>query len=112
MWYRGKVIVTWVAGDVERAVLGADELAAGPSCFAMGWCVRGMPCTRQRITPRGLTKTAVKEDGNGGPELLAGTAAELAKPRVGVAGFEPTTSSSRTKRATKLRYTPMTAREV
>src|SRR6266567_7537943 len=26
--------------------------------------------------------------------------------RVGVAGFEPTTSSSRTKRATKLRYTP------
>jgi hypothetical protein len=31
---------------------------------------------------------------------------------VGVAGFEPTTSSSRTKRATKLRYTPMTAREV
>ena len=31
---------------------------------------------------------------------------ELAKPLVGVAGFEPTTSSSRTKRATKLRYTP------
>ncbi len=26
---------------------------------------------------------------------------------VGVAGFEPTTSSSRTTRATKLRYTPM-----
>ena len=26
---------------------------------------------------------------------------------VGVAGFEPTTSSSRTKRATKLRYTPI-----
>jgi hypothetical protein len=25
---------------------------------------------------------------------------------VGVAGFEPTASSSRTKRATKLRYTP------
>src|SRR6202000_2340368 len=29
---------------------------------------------------------------------------------VGVAGFEPTASSSRTKRATKLRYTPCTAR--
>src|SRR5699024_3330427 len=28
---------------------------------------------------------------------------------VGVAGFEPTTSSSRTKRATKLRYTPWRA---
>ena len=26
---------------------------------------------------------------------------------VGVAGFEPTTSSSRTKRATGLRYTPV-----
>jgi hypothetical protein len=25
---------------------------------------------------------------------------------VGVAGFEPTTSASRTRRATKLRYTP------
>jgi hypothetical protein len=28
---------------------------------------------------------------------------------VGVAGFEPTTSSSRTKRATKLRHTPLEA---
>lgn len=28
---------------------------------------------------------------------------------VGVAGFEPTTSSSRTKRAAKLRYTPIAA---
>ena len=27
--------------------------------------------------------------------------------RVGVAGFEPTASSSRTKRATKLRHTPV-----
>ena len=31
---------------------------------------------------------------------------------VGVAGFEPAASSSRTKRAAKLRYTPLTAREV
>lgn len=30
-------------------------------------------------------------------------------PLVGVAGFEPTTSSSRTKRATKLRHTPRRA---
>ena len=33
-------------------------------------------------------------------------AADLAVWRVGVAGFEPTASSSRTKRATKLRHTP------
>ncbi len=31
---------------------------------------------------------------------------------VGVAGFEPAASSSRTKRAAKLRHTPPTAREV
>jgi hypothetical protein len=31
---------------------------------------------------------------------------------VGVAGFEPAASSSRTKRAAKMRYTPLTAREV
>jgi hypothetical protein len=31
---------------------------------------------------------------------------------VGVAGFEPAASSSRTKRAAKLRYTPATAMEV
>ncbi len=31
---------------------------------------------------------------------------------VGVAGFEPAASSSRTKRAAKLRHTPLTAREV
>jgi hypothetical protein len=31
---------------------------------------------------------------------------------VGVAGFEPAASSSRTKRAAKLRYTPPTAEEV
>ncbi|MDT5033419.1 MAG: hypothetical protein QOC94_3590, partial [Actinoplanes sp.] len=30
---------------------------------------------------------------------------------VGVAGFEPTASSSRTKRATKLRHTPMRAEQ-
>jgi hypothetical protein len=33
----------------------------------------------------------------------------LSNTRVGVAGFEPTTSSSRTKRATKLRHTPREA---
>jgi hypothetical protein len=41
------------------------------------------------------------------------TARLLAEPdglTVGVAGFEPTTSSSRTKRATKLRHTPMALR--
>ncbi len=31
---------------------------------------------------------------------------------VGVAGFEPTTSSSRTTRATKLRYTPKNEKEL
>ncbi len=41
--------------------------------------------------------------------LTEETGPGLAFRTVGVAGFEPTTSSSRTKRATKLRYTPIRA---
>ncbi len=47
------------------------------------------------------------------PEWCAPVGQQRTDPKVGpllcvgVAGFEPTTSSSRTKRATKLRYTPM-----
>ena len=37
------------------------------------------------------------------------TAGQTPAVRVGVAGFEPTASSSRTKRATKLRHTPLEA---
>jgi hypothetical protein len=41
-----------------------------------------------------------------GQSLSGGNRPWPALTLVGVAGFEPTTSSSRTKRATKLRYTP------
>lgn len=41
--------------------------------------------------------------------LLCGEPASDLAFSVGVAGFEPTTSSSRTKRAAKLRYTPVAA---
>jgi hypothetical protein len=37
---------------------------------------------------------------------------QMASELVGVTGFEPAASSSRTKRATKLRHTPPTAVEV
>jgi hypothetical protein len=54
-----------------------------------------------------LLQTALGERGRPGAELSApGLTCVLA---VGVAGFEPTTSSSRTKRAAKLRYTPIVA---
>ena len=44
------------------------------------------------------------------PFLLGRLTSKLADVLVvGVAGFEPTTSSSRTKRATKLRHTPRAA---
>src|SRR5699024_6844319 len=45
------------------------------------------------------------------PLLRLGRTSELAllSTWVGVAGFEPTASSSRTKRATKLRHTPVRA---
>ena len=43
------------------------------------------------------------------PTKTTGQTLSPAMTRVGVAGFEPTTSSSRTKRATKLRHTPREA---
>ena len=42
-------------------------------------------------------------------KALIGISAGQGLASVGVAGFEPTTSSSRTKRATKLRHTPRRA---
>ena len=45
------------------------------------------------------TNTATKKLKKGGSTSLS--------QMVGVTGFEPATSSSRTKRATKLRYTPL-----
>jgi hypothetical protein len=49
------------------------------------------------------------------PVIATAGASDLQKHRlipVGVAGFEPTTSSSRTKRATKLRHTPVNERSL
>src|SRR5258708_10259609 len=43
------------------------------------------------------------------PTRCTGEGLSPAITRVGVAGFEPTTSSSRTKHATKLRHTPREA---
>src|SRR4051795_3645686 len=45
-----------------------------------------------------------------GQSLIRGNRPWPAATLVGVAGFEPTTSSSRTKRAAKLRYTPVADR--
>ena len=58
------------------------------------------PITRSAQRGRGAdTETA--------PSLLPGREPfSSSQPRVGVTGFEPATSSSRTKRATKLRHTP------
>jgi hypothetical protein len=42
--------------------------------------------------------------------LLAVSGAWVSLQMVGMAGFEPTTSSSRTRRATKLRYIPLRER--
>ena len=51
----------------------------------------------------------VLDQGGLNPFLGFGSESELSLPSacVGVTGFEPSTSSSRTKRATKLRHTPM-----
>jgi hypothetical protein len=52
-----------------------------------------------------LLRTGAKEGLDPNTELVPSTCINA----VGVAGFEPTTSSSRTKRATKLRHTPREA---
>src|SRR3712207_4262307 len=52
----------------------------------------------------GRGRTAIKINGLAG--ALRGASGQ-AVHYVGVTGFEPATSSSRTKRATKLRHTPM-----
>ena len=54
--------------------------------------------------PRCSPRRPVTQLRAGLPERKNGP--ELVFLRVGVAGFEPTASSSRTKRATKLRHTP------
>ena len=48
----------------------------------------------------------VSDPGHSAHTKIAGTKRSRRLP-VGVAGFEPTASSSRTKRATKLRHTPV-----
>jgi hypothetical protein len=56
-------------------------------------------CSRRATGPRRSGTTARLDTG------------KMALTWVGVAGFEPAASSSRTKRAAKLRYTPLTVPE-
>src|SRR4051794_22361545 len=73
------------------------------------WCVTGMPGSSLGAGSR----TRLPNGSQNGPRNHSGARPALRiRPltwyfTVGVAGFEPTTSSSRTKRAAKLRYTPM-----
>jgi hypothetical protein len=109
---------------VERP-LGAQPVSVlsllcrrGPLVLGRGWGVRARlgATLRERLaraewTPPASFVTTV--DRRGG-HMITG---DGRNPRgglltwwfwlVGVAGFEPTASSSRTKRATKLRYTPV-----
>ena len=67
-----------------------------------------MPVTT--ATFRAVSVTTSVTNGPFWPQMPPAGASDLQRHRldgVGVAGFEPTTSSSRTKRATKLRYTPV-----
>ena len=60
-------------------------------------------------TCRAVPVTTSVTNGPFWPRITPAGASDLQRHRldlVGVAGFEPTTSSSRTKRATKLRHTP------
>ena len=79
-----------VAGGHEVANTRPDTQPPNrQSCLKPPKTVQNKPCSTQKPTPE------VSQDVGLSVEHL-----------VGVAGFEPTTSSSRTKRATKLRHTP------
>ena len=79
-----------VAGGHEVANTRPDtQPPSWQSCLKPPKTVQNKPCSTQKPTPE------VSQDVGLSVEHL-----------VGVAGFEPTTSSSRTKRATKLRHTP------
>src|SRR3954447_25363896 len=75
------------------------------------WCVTGMPGSSLGAGSR----ARLPNGSQNGPRNHSGTRpTKRIRPltwyfTVGVAGFEPTTSSSRTKRAAKLRYTPIVA---
>ena len=75
---------------------GAPDLAA-----------TGQPAAGHRTGSRAprLLRTGTEE----GSDQINQSEPSTCNDGVGVAGFEPTTSSSRTKRATKLRHTPREA---
>jgi hypothetical protein len=67
-------------------------------------CAGPGPCRAGKSTVTGCGPAQKKA-----PNRIPDQGLSSAKTRVGVAGFEPTTSSSRTKHATKLRHTPREA---
>ncbi len=75
--------------DLERVASAHDEARVRALMRAADNCGPTRKKAPTRITGKSLSPTSI---------------------RVGVAGFEPTTSSSRTKRATKLRHTPRRAK--
>jgi hypothetical protein len=70
----------------------------------------GCQSTEARWLPLFAPPDPGRSERNSG--VISEIPSDLVELLVGVAGFEPAASSSRTKRAAKLRYTPATAREV
>ncbi len=94
-----------------RVAAAASSSAAAPAAAAVlsPGCARPALVHRRRrwhYGPRGSDRSPIRKRA-----LIVFDRSEpsSALTRVGVAGFEPTTSSSRTKRATKLRHTPREA---
>src|SRR5699024_9170364 len=69
--------------------------------------------TGEVLTEHTLEATRTYQRKNAGTPIPGRSPAhdDLRRHRVGVAGFEPTTSASRTRRATKLRHTPVQLRQ-
>ncbi len=95
---------TATADEVERGdeVETTDLVAPRPAHITARSARRGVPdlAETSQNTPVSIQKPTSWDDHDVGLSAMQ---------LVGVAGFEPTTSSSRTKRATKLRHTPCAA---
>ena len=94
------------ARRAPRATLSARPPAAlaprGPAPGPPSTPAAPAPLQHRRPAPPAARREAVRH----GMTKVAGTKRSR-RLTVGVAGFEPTASSSRTKRATKLRHTPV-----
>ena len=104
----GKVTLHDAGAEHRAADAFGERLGSGGETDGVGAAVRlGSSLSSLMSSGAGLSGGQVSVEGILDLPVAYSRSAEHKPYMVGVAGFEPTTSSSRTKRATKLRHTPL-----